>query len=81
MKQSALKEANRIAGELIKWRDVHLRLRVGNNAFCIKFQAYDVKTISSTSYDLIIHDEKTLSTYKAFVEECIKQCEADLEAL
>jgi len=80
MKQSALKEANRIAGELIKWKDVHLRLRAGNNAFCIKFQAYEVKTISST-YDLTISDEKTLSTYKAFVEECIKRCEADLEAL
>lgn len=80
MTLETLVKANRVARELERWKDIAMRLNLGNGFCQIVFKAEKTKTMSS-EFEYFIGDEKTIDTFKAFVNDRIKECEDEIEQM
>lgn len=80
MKLETLVKANRVARELERWKDIAMRLSLGGSFCQISFKAEKNKTMSS-EFEYFIRDEKTIETFKAFVNNRIKECEDEIEQM
>lgn len=78
MKLETLIEANRVASELNKWKDMQTRLSLGDGFFSMQFKASKNKTMF-TEYDYYIRDEKTIGCFKKFVDSMIEKCEKEIK--
>lgn len=80
MKLQTLIEANRIASELKRWKDIYTRLECGDSFYQMIFKADKNKTMDS-EYQYMIYDEPTINCFKHFVDTQIKKYEDELERI
>ena len=80
MTLETLVRANKVARELERWNDIASRLECGEGFGAISFKAEKNKTMSS-EFEYFIRDVKTIDTFKAFVNDRIKECEDEIEQM